>query len=290
MFKDFCRKWVIPPEWYRLLGKIRHGFSSHRSKSSPDILNFKDAHKGQRCFILATGPSINQMDLTVLKGEISIAVSFFGYHKDISIIRPRYYVAAPLHSPLTESHALRYLNLFHQFKDQWTMDLFFGINEYLYAFDKVISKHSEIQLPPFHYIDYQNSDGITELNRDNASIWDPLARPYSIFTSVSEALLLAAYMGFQEVYLLGCDYNYMKDLEGKKNQHFYSDNMALEGRENLLKVQNPLETFFVNSAGLWKHYRLIKEHFAGENRDIFNASPDSSFDMFKKIRFEDIFD
>ena len=66
--------------------------------------------------------------------------------------------------------------------------------------------------------------------------------------------------------------------------------MALEGRENLLKVQNPLETFFVNSAGLWKHYRLIKEHFAGENRDIFNASPDSSFDMFKKIRFEDIFD
>lgn len=40
-----------------------------------DIVPPKNKHKGQRCFVVASGPSLRGMDLSWLKDEITIAVN-----------------------------------------------------------------------------------------------------------------------------------------------------------------------------------------------------------------------
>jgi len=60
---------------------------------------FKNIHKGQRCFILGSGPSILTNDLTHLKNEIVMTQNNFHTHKDIKTISPEYHVVIPKFHP-----------------------------------------------------------------------------------------------------------------------------------------------------------------------------------------------
>ena len=283
MLGKFIKGWSLPLNFLILLSKVRKKFATNRT--TPEIIKFKDIHKGKRCFILATGPSINQMDLTVLKDEISIAVSFFGYHKDIDKISPKYHFCAPNHEPLGEANALNY---FHMFREHYSPELvvFLGITRYKYSFDKVLKRYPELTPPNNYMIDYYKSVLIDDDNKNDSEIWDPLQCPMDMMTVAFGAIMLAAYMGCNEIYLLGCDYNYMRDLTGAKNQHFYPDSKTIQGRENI--SEKGLESFFESSYWLWKRYRLVSEALRKRGVNIYNSSPDSSLDMFPKVSFESL--
>ena len=45
------------------------------------LKSLKDSHKGKRCFIIANGPSINSMDLSVLKNELTIGMNRIYLHE-----------------------------------------------------------------------------------------------------------------------------------------------------------------------------------------------------------------
>jgi len=99
--------WTLPPGIEFLLKKTLCKMTSKKKNveklylSKKLIVQLKDKHLGERCFILATGPSIQEQDLTVLEGELCIAVSHFFLHKDIKRISPRYHVLAPYHPPFS---------------------------------------------------------------------------------------------------------------------------------------------------------------------------------------------
>lgn len=282
MLKNWVRDWLLPPGILNFIKKLKRSmrYWLNRNKTTADIVKFKDIHKGKRCFILATGPSINQMDLTVLKNEISIAVSFFGYHKDIKKICPKYHVCAPNHEPLGEKNALNYFNMI---KECYPSDIpcFFGITQYKHSFDNVLLRYPDLKPEQTYFIDYSNSEMINENNKCDSVIWDPCKTPFALMTVAFEAIMIAAYMGCNEIYLLGCDYNYIKDIEGRKEQHFYPDSKTVQGREYI--AENGLEPFFKNSYLLWKRYRLIFEALEQRGITVYNASPDSLLDMFPKV-------
>ena len=39
-------------------------------------------HRGERCFILGTGTSVNDIDMSILGAEYSFCSNFLSYHKD----------------------------------------------------------------------------------------------------------------------------------------------------------------------------------------------------------------
>ena len=108
MLKNFITNWILAPKLWIYCQITVKKILTFRNKTSPEIKKFKNIHSGKRCFILATGPSINQMELSVLKDEVTIAVSFFGYHKNLNEISPKYHVFAPNHEPLGEKNALNF--------------------------------------------------------------------------------------------------------------------------------------------------------------------------------------
>lgn len=61
------------------------------------LLAMKNKHKDQPCFVIGNGPSINKMDLNLLKDSITIACnSFYLKHEDLNFLPTYYTVEDPL--------------------------------------------------------------------------------------------------------------------------------------------------------------------------------------------------
>ena len=53
---------------------------------------FRNCHKGQRCFVIGNGPSLNEQELTPLANEITFVSNYFHHHPIISESwQPKYY-------------------------------------------------------------------------------------------------------------------------------------------------------------------------------------------------------
>jgi hypothetical protein len=46
-----------------------------RLESIKRLRTYKDIHRGKRCFIIGNGPSLNQLDLTLLKNEYTFGMN-----------------------------------------------------------------------------------------------------------------------------------------------------------------------------------------------------------------------
>ena len=57
------------------------GFLGLNGKQS-FLSSLRDKHKGERCFIIANGPSLNKIDISLLKDEITIGCN--GIYKNFS--------------------------------------------------------------------------------------------------------------------------------------------------------------------------------------------------------------
>jgi hypothetical protein len=97
------------------------------------------------------------------------------------------------------------------------------------------------------------------------------------------ALQIAFYMGFKRVFLIGVDHNFaqkgtphkVETMKGDDKSHF--DPNYFKG----MKWQLP------DLEGSEKAYRLAKEHFEKNNRQISDATVDGKLNIFPKMKFEE---
>ena len=100
-------KSLIPPLLWDKLQYIRSykHFLKYKNLVAKNI-ELKDIHKGKRCFILGSGPSIKKENLKPLKNEIVFALNNFYVHEDFAEMMsgnvPKYYMTAPVHPPQIE--------------------------------------------------------------------------------------------------------------------------------------------------------------------------------------------
>ena len=80
----------------RLIKGFRNKFNRFRLYyKNKDILNtnkeLKDIHRGKRCFIMGTGPSIKDQNLLKLKDEYVFVVNNFWRHPQFKDIQPKFF-------------------------------------------------------------------------------------------------------------------------------------------------------------------------------------------------------
>lgn len=237
---------------------------------------FQNCHKGQRCFILATGPSIKTQDLKPLKGEICIAASNFYLHPDYSYIKPRYYCMAAYHPPITED---AYQNLMGEL-DKNTKDekIFFSLSDRVRYKKDGCFTNKEV-----HFLNFGGSLGsIIDRGID-------LTRAVPGPSSVSiMALEIAMYMGFSEIYLLGCDHDWI--LHMYESRHFYNEEQSVWHKHQIDEWK--YDSFLIQARQnvcLWEQYEQIKSIAEKQHTQIFNATNGGLLDVFPKKRFETLF-
>lgn len=225
------------------------------------MLKYKDVHKGKRCVIIGNGPSLNKMDLSFLKNEITFGMNKIYLGFDKFDFRPTYYVSV---NPLVleqSASEIKKLNC-PRFLSQK------GI-EY------------------FNTADYLN-ENIMFLNTQ--SDWkfraDPLNGLWEGYTVTFVAMQLAYYMGFSEVVLIGVDHNFKAT--GKPNEEVVA-------KEDDASHFDP--TYFGKGLA-WnlpdldnseKAYMMAKEAYEANGRKIIDATFGGKLQVFEKADYKELF-
>ena len=251
---------------------------------------FRDCHKNERCFILATGPSINSQDLTILQNDVCISVGEFYHHKDFKTINPLYHVDAPNHEPFDFTTLELLVNNYKEYLGCRTT-IFHGTDTFKYSIYNYYLISNDLRGLDIYFLNYAFSSELNEFSLYNRNIWDLKKNLFACKTVVYSAIQVACYMGFKEIYLLGCDHDYLLRYFNNSfdGHHFYADNDGTDPE----KVKGHLEEFtlerwFEQYYFRWKQYRLMNEYLGANNCKIFNATNGGMLDVFPRVRLEDV--
>lgn len=281
-FKKNIAYWLIPQGFqaplFNLMERCFHVLKNSNQEKA--LLNknlaLKDTRKGERCFILGTGPSIKHQNLKLLQGENCIGVSNFFVHPDYAIIDPEYYCIAPYHLPITEDAWQQWMDEIE--KNTGDAKLFFGMS------DKNRNEiHGRFRNRDIYYLRFGGLWGRKTPYDIDISRMVPGPQSVSIMT-----LYVALYLGFKEIYLLGCDHDWL--LHVNKSVHFYHENNhAMEKSGYNEWFQEDLEGQFQDYITLWRQYKGIREIASKVGAQIFNATEGGLLDVFPRVKYELLF-
>ncbi|MBQ8547117.1 MAG: DUF115 domain-containing protein, partial [Lachnospiraceae bacterium] len=226
---------------------------------NPLLEQFKEVHKGKRCFIVATGPSLRMEDLDTLHDNNEICIGVNGVLKafDKTLWRPDYYVVG-------DDAAYR----------MWK--------------DEILSADIKAKF----IADYARAG--KEAQREDIFRWHLILRGeagekpwfsedfseggYVGYTVTYDgALQLAAYMGFSEIYLLGVD---CTRADGVETKHFDDAYYTGEAKKN---------TYRLNVDANRLAYQAAKEYADSHGFRIYNATRGGELEIFERVDFDSLF-
>ncbi len=245
-------------------------------------------YAGQRCFIMGNGPSLNQTNLHKLAGEYVWGVNRCYLLFDRIDWRPAFYVAidtrvvpdiAPeLQTVISSLPDTRFFLpaefymrgvLRHQPNILW----FFQVNP-----------HKEEGVPGYFSL-------------------DPPRYLRTANTVTISALQLAIYMGFNPIYLIGCDtmYTIPPGVKAEGQGFDGGTKEKLEGY-NLTSTAdndpNHFDTRYFGTNARWHHpnvngmlfgYQMVSRACVGLNVQVYNATVGGKLEVFPRVAFDTLF-
>lgn len=252
-------EWVEQPFLYGLPDKSK-------------IRKLKDKFKGKRCFILGNGPSLNKVDLNLLKDEYSFAVNGIFYKTEETGYKPTFYVV----------------------EDRAVMaDNAEKINEYDVPYKFFPTNYRPQIKNRKNAIFFKMNTGYYRENTPNYGMprfsTDAALRLYCGQSVTMINLQLAYYMGFTEIYLIGMDFDYKIPTSAVINgneilstedddNHFHPDYFG-KGKT----WHDPQLDKVLNS------YKLMKLMYECSGRTIYNATPGGKLEVFNRVDFDELF-
>jgi len=283
--------WTVPPGIHAFLEQIYRLYKANQDLS-PELRKtflenekFMDIHKGQRCFILATGPSLKKQNLLPLQNEICISISNFFLHPSAKEVNPLYHAVAPHHPPFDFDILQKEMKIFKENSTEKTI-LFAGYVPYKYSIPNFFKQFSEYNSKSCYYINYSSSTPIDENNYNDPSIWNIAEHPFSPRSSLYIAIQLAVYMGFTKIYLLGVDHDYLSELSQiEGDQHFYSQDQSPIKHQGDYSQK---EDLFSGLYYRWIQYRLMRKYLENNGIHIYNATEGGLLDVFPCVHLTDV--
>ena len=270
---DFLKYWILPKGFQVVLSNFVYSMREKAALNDYSNLlknnvKFKNIHKGERCFIIANGPSIKTQDLKLLKDEICLSVNNGFVHPDYEIYNPLYHCLPQIEDQYSEN------------KIKWLIEMDKGIlNAHLFTSvgNKKDIEDNDLFKNRANYIYFKGD--INSLKEIDLTKNVPPIR-----TVPHICILVAIYMGFEQIYLLGCDHDWV--LHFGKSTHFYKEG------EHILKEVWPtgqFEEYLKRTLLNWNWYNKIKLYSEEHNIEIYNATKGGLLDVFPRIEYESIF-
>jgi len=268
--KPILKRWIPRGMWQPVSdaywywhNRGRHRLAAAASPrwalSKRQLASYADRHRGERCFVLGNGPSLNQTDLTKLRDEFT-----FG--------------------------ANRIYLLFDElgFSTSW-----------LVAINTLVIQQCAAEISALNIPKFMTWRGRRWLSDDPGVIYldtdytQPATFSKSLTDRVFEggtvtyvALQLAYYMGFRQVVLVGVDHNYSS--AGDPNSTVVS-----KGPD-----QNHFDPRYFGEGFKWqlpdlqaseRAYELAKQAFKADGRTIVDATMDGKLSIFPKVDYDSLF-
>jgi hypothetical protein len=229
-----------------------------RRESMSKVAALKNSHAGERCFIIGNGPSLQKMDLSPLRNEITFGMN-------------RIYLMFPtLGFETTYFVSVNDLVVEQCSEDIQTLKI-----------PSFVAWHARKWLKPADHLHFLYTTYYGKKFAKNA-----VERVWESATVTNVALQLAYHMGFKTVILIGVDHNFTT--KGKPNTTIVSDgddpnhfNPSYFGKGFRWQLPD-LETSEIG-------YRMARDAYQADGRQILDATVDGKLDIFPKVDFTTLF-
>jgi hypothetical protein len=227
------------------------------------IMTLRGLGQGRRAFLVGSGPSLNQMDLSRLEGEFVCLVNTGVRLLGREIVRADMHVVNDIHcyrsygdeiEAIAARHpnALRFLNL--RMKRRWRAAGSIGRPHFLI--------NNPRKLIPGHPV---------------PDLADGIVTGPSVLLS---AAVLLDHMGFQEVYVIGCDLDYVS-----AGPYFYRPSAIDAAHE----AQPDVAARRSDMAKVNAQFAVLRADFERRGRGLFNAGIGGNLDALQRVDFTRLF-
>jgi len=236
------------------------------------IEKFKGIHKGKRCVIIGNGPSLNQLDLSLLKDEYTIGVNGIFYAAEEMGFDPSYYVVEDTAVIKDNLEMIKRYPAGHKFFPSIYRDQVGEARNVSYF---MMNRGYYEQRSPAYCVPRFSTD--------------VAQRAYSGQSVTIINLQLAYYMGFTEVILIGMDFSYT-----------IPDDAEIDG-VNITSMSDDPNHFhpeYFGKGKVWKdpqldrvlaNYQLAKVMYEADGRRIVNATPGGKLELFDRVSYDELF-
>ncbi len=237
------------------------------SKYGKKLSRLKDIHIGERCFIVANGPSLCAEDLDILhdKNEITFGMNRIYKMFNNTRWRPTYYCCEDI-------------NIFNESQND------------------INNIPAKIKFFPINHKYYGNIN-IKGAYYFNPNYFRENDFPYSFSNDISKqidchgtvtftCMEIAAYMGFSEIYLLGVDHNYHVTINDN-GETMVDDNAKDYFVDD---YDNDIKDIVVHNIGNnTVAYKKAKKYCDENGIKIFNATRGGKLEVFPRVNFDELF-
>lgn len=231
----------------------------------PELIKYKDIHKGKRIFIIGNGPSLRVEDLDTLhrNGEICIAANKIYKIYDKTKWRADY------------------IGMYDQNVVEDCAEDFDKIPGTLFVGDSYHHERPERKSENVQYFHCINSNRVYMPNGPKFSE-DMCYGCYEGYTiTYTFGIQFAVYTGAKEIYLLGCDQNFVADPTAE-GSHFIKDYFTEEQKARYRQYDSPIQ----QSA---RAYVYAKRHLEKRGIKIWNATRGGKLETFDRVNFDNLF-
>ncbi len=246
------------------VSKLLFFLSNDRKYTKRHLKDIKDCHKGKRGFIICNGPSLKAKDLDILKKheEISFACNKIDKIFNQTLWRPTYYAI------LDETYQHSLIDTMQGMPSDIK---FFRRSSYITT-HKIKGKKV-----------FLNAIGGKKLLNNPKFSSDCDKKIYTIATTTYALFQLATYMGIKELYIIGCDNSYGREIQkdgtiidNGKASYFSGSN---EADQNI-----PASTWQMNIA-----YEYARQYADANDIRIYNATRGGYLEAFERVDFDKLF-
>ncbi len=238
------------------------------SRYGKQLKKYKNLHKGEACFILGNGPSLNAKDLDELhrRGVVTFAMNRVYHIFPETEWRPTYYVCEDeliVQEKQTEIQEIPARAKFLPIELSW----YHGV--------------SLTEVEWFH-INYRAVETINEHGFSDNMAKELGCRGTVTFTCMQ----IAAYMGFAEIYLLGVDHNYHITIDEDGNVVVDPDAADYFCKDYDKDIIDKVVHDMGNNT---RTYRAAKAHCERLGRPaIYNATRGGKLEVFPRRDFDQL--
>lgn len=287
-----CDPPIIAPQENGAAGYRKPVAPLDRPEAPDSLVKFKNRHAGERCFVMGNGPSLNRMDLSKLAGETVFACNSAFLLFDRIGWRPKYY--ACVDSRVLPDRAAEIDAMLRAHPD---MTAFFPaiIQEHTGAKAR---RPTRLVMPTganrYFFNETPNSTDDLPGSMFSADIDDKVVQPFTVAITM---LQIAAYMGFSEIYLIGCDTDYVVTSTVREEKDKIAPGVALTSRKD--DDPNHFDRRYFGKGRKWhaprpemmiRHYGYAREALEALGVATYNATVGGRLEVFPRRDYDGLFE
>lgn len=250
---------------------------------------YRNIHDGERCFIIANGPSTKKIDFSLLSNEFTFTVNQMALNSEFVDLKPDYHLWSDIN--------------FFEINDSNPEDI--EMLETIKAVNRLSPStevfYESMAKPMIERFGLQKS---TNVNYFQVLGLDPshMERAFIDFTEpvpnyptvVDYAILLAVYMGFKQIYLIGCDctgiINIVKNKMKQAESSLYSYKMTENAAKRLERYsqQRSIIDELNSQAAMFKEYIALNNYCKQNGAKLMNATEGGLLEYIERVNLDDV--